>query len=196
MIHKKVAERIYMEIDDKKSLYLEMHVMDCMSATMTSPTMKKLLERIAAAKPSANLGKPYPDDCTVWIQTPLSNKLNATIRDPNIRNWAMQAKTAASACNDAAAKNGSGSGSWFYLSSREFRVAPLHITFAHELIHCLHAAEGNMNRENKLEEYATVGIHGNEGAEITENRIRHELGISLRNVYFGSDDPNYKAFVS
>ena len=53
-----------------------------------------------------------------------------------------------------------------------------------------------MKSDNTQEEYFTVGIHGYEGEEFTENRIRQELGVALRNKYFKTDSAIYVAHVA
>ncbi len=194
---KKIAKGIYLDYNKSEQPYLGMHVEDCMRATSPSKTMKKLLRRIGQARPTVTLGQNAPKGCNVLIQPPTTKKLVSLLRDRNIKSWDMGSKTAASEASTPAATGGRGAGSacWVYFSSREYKACPLFITFAHELIHCLHMLEGAMNPTNQLEEYATVGIHGYEEAEITENRIRFELKLELRDTYFDDDPKDYVPWI-
>jgi len=56
------------------------------------------------------------------------------------------------------------------------------VTLAHELIHALHYMKGK--HRGKDEENYTVGLKGFEKEEFTENSIRKEHGINLRQKYF------------
>lgn len=77
-------------------------------------------------------------------------------------------------------------------------IIPNEITLSHELIHAMHILEGDLLHGNSLysdlsgtnfstgrkEELRTVGRLGHDnGKEITENKIRDERGMNLRNSY-------------
>jgi hypothetical protein len=69
-----------------------------------------------------------------------------------------------------------------------------YITMGHELIHCVHMLYGMMlqpragdNGRNKPEEWFTVGIKGFEDAHPTENALRRDANLELRERYFTDD---------
>jgi len=104
----------------------------------------------------------------------------------------MNAKTALQEDDRTAASDGTGSTATLFYSNTEILsdtgtwFIP-HVTMGHELIHCLHSVRGEMDPDNRQEEYATVGIKGYEDNEFTENKIRQEAGYPLRTKYFADD---------
>jgi hypothetical protein len=69
-----------------------------------------------------------------------------------------------------------------------------YITMGHELIHCVHMLYGIVkmpraedNGRNKPEEWSTVGIKGFQDAHPTENALRREAKLPLREKYFSDD---------
>jgi hypothetical protein len=110
----------------------------------------------------------------------------------------LTAKTAAAATDRACSEVGLdnkpsiGCGCFVNFSNIEIRSKsgqwlPADITMGHELIHCWHMLNGSGRRDNKEEEYMTVGIKGFEGMPITENRLRQEAGYPKRDKYFADD---------
>lgn len=104
----------------------------------------------------------------------------------------ISSKTQVQEDNKAAASDGSGSVAWLFYSNNEILsdsgtwFVP-HITMGHELIHCLHALWGEMDTNNRFEEYKTVGIKGFENYTYTENKLRADAGHPKRTKYFSDD---------
>jgi hypothetical protein len=104
----------------------------------------------------------------------------------------MNAKTCLQEDNKKAASDGTGSTATLFYSNTEMLsdtgtwFIP-HVTMGHELIHCLHALWGEMDPNDKFEEYKTVGIKGYHDSQFTENRIRQEAGYPLRTKYYADD---------
>ena len=61
---------------------------------------------------------------------------------------------------------------------------PAFIGLAHELIHAYYNLRGQAIR-GKSEEFATVGLGDGKQRDITENAIREEHGLPLREMYSG-----------
>jgi hypothetical protein len=103
----------------------------------------------------------------------------------------ISAKTSLQEDNKKAASDGTGSTATLFYSNTEILsdtgtwFIP-HVTMGHELIHCLHSLRGEMDPDNKVEEYTTVGIKGYD-YEFTENKIRQEAGYPQRTKYFADD---------
>ena len=191
-VDREISPGIYIAYEERSDPYFAFNIETALAQTRKSATMQELLKRIKLAKPAVTLGTGR----NVQIQPPLERKLSVSLADPSRRAWSLGSKTAVQEISsENANKKGTGSACWLYFTNREWQAAPMHITLAHELIHCMHALEGTMNSDNQKEEYATVGIHGYEGDEITENRIRQELNVPLRAYYFATDPKDYKPTV-
>lgn len=192
----KIASGIYLEYNPKTDPFFKANVDDALRRLAASKTFNNLLKTIKASQPAIT-NPAFPRRCKVLICAPLARKYSPTVADPNVTVLSLNSKTSAAEVNSAAATGGAtqGSSSWVYWSNKEYRTAPAHISFAHELIHACHAACGTMKSDNKQEEYFTVGIHGHEDAELTENRIRQELNMPLRATYFEDDPQDYTPMV-
>ena len=103
----------------------------------------------------------------------------------------ITAKTQVQEEDKNAASDGTGSACTLFYSNTEILsdtgtwFIP-HITMGHELIHCMHGLQGQMNKDNRIEEYTTVGMKGYAGA-ITENMLRAEAKYPKRTKYFADD---------
>lgn len=64
------------------------------------------------------------------------------------------------------------------------------ITLAHELVHACRRLKGNATNSRMTEEKRAVGIGRFSDAEVSENAIRREHGLPIRQRYTGLDDPD------
>ena len=86
------------------------------------------------------------------------------------------------------AENGEGSVSRVYFTNSRFRlksglVNPAHVALGHELIHALHGLLGIKKNTTDEEENFTVGLGAYKNEPITENAIRKQSGLALRESY-------------
>lgn len=173
----------------------------------TLPTGKLILSAIRKAKP-ANRSN-FPDGINVMLQPPLTRGwstpgLGATsgkITDQKKYDDFQQgkgklipgisAKTQVQEEDKKTAADGTGSVATLFYSNNEMLsdtgtwFIP-HITMGHELIHCLHSLLGEMDPDNRKEEYKTVGMKGYAGT-YTENMLRADANYPQRTKYFADD---------
>lgn len=104
----------------------------------------------------------------------------------------ISAKTQVSEVDRKTASDGTGSVAYLFYSNTEILsdsgtwFIP-HITVGHELIHCLHSLFGEMDPDNRTEEYKTVGIKGYEDNTYTENKLRADAHFPRRDKYVADD---------
>lgn len=93
---------------------------------------------------------------------------------------------------DRDGKQGTGSVCYMFFTNKEVMTKsgeplPMHITLAHELIHCMHYLYGDSMWESRDEEHRTVGLKKFSTEALCENKVRAELGLEERKKYFADD---------
>lgn len=182
----RIKSRIYLEYDPATDPLMLVNISNAIRLLDRSKTWKALLRGMQFSRTGYRPAF-CPKKANAIIKQPLKRKFSTTLNDPSKKILTLGAKTSAQEENSAAAKNGTGSVCWVNWSNKEFKASPAHIAIAHELIHAYHSLRGQMNADNKVEEYTTVGIHGHETTKICESRICHDLNMVLRAQYFGDE---------
>ena len=169
---------IYVGNDDEINLYFRLSVIEALAKIASEETGRYLLQRIADAPVAA-----HPNGWKVKISRPrVAADLTPASRGPGSEGGSM-----AAANDEGAAQSGAGSVSYLTWNPNIYNTPngarPNYIALAHELVHCMHNAEGTKKRDYDEEESFTVGIGDYAGELVTENNIRAEHGIAARTEY-------------
>lgn len=169
---------IVVSTDSAKNPTFHLTVIEALGKIDSKPTGHKLLKAISKSKVSTT-GRTFK----VKIVRP---DVTGVIGKPG-----EEGGSKAVAFNSLAAEDGGGCASACYWNPNIYSVPatsgagvrPAFISLAHELIHCMHNAQGTKKHDYMDEENFTVGLDPYADEKICENTIRAEHGVVTRLSY-------------
>jgi hypothetical protein len=170
---------IVVSTDSAQNPTFHLTVKEALDKINSKPVGKKLLKAISKSNVSTSTARTFK----VKIVRPT---VTGDISKPG-----AEGGSRAVAFNELAAEGGGGCASACYWNPNIYSVPapsgagvrPAFIGLAHELIHCMHNAEGTKKHAYMDEENFTVGLESYANEAICENTVRKEHGLSARLSY-------------